>query len=172
MAVAGRDAQLGADFIRLEPQELAHHENPAGVLGEMIKTSLEHQPELAAAHRAAGLATDDGGFIRVGPTLQSVSHPNIFAAGDVASHPDALRKSGVYAVRAGPVLSENLRLAAGGGTPRPWQPQRRALYLVSMGNQYAMATWGRWSWSGRRVWRWKDRIDRGFISRFSSDIAT
>lgn len=121
---------------------------------------------------AGGLATDGAGFIRVGPTLQSVSHPNIFAAGDVASHADALRKSGVYAVRAGPVLSGNLRLAAAGDAPRPWQPQRRALYLVSLGNQYAMAMWGRWSWSGRWVWRWKDRIDRGFISRFSPDLAS
>lgn len=115
---------------------------------------------------ASGLAVDDGGFIRVGPTLQSVSHQNIFAAGDIASLADALRKSGVYAVRAGPVLSGNLRLTATGATPRPWRPQRRALYLVSMGNRYAMAMWGRWSWSGRWVWHWKDRIDRGFVSRF------
>lgn len=115
---------------------------------------------------ASGLATDDGGFIRIGPTLQSVSHPHIFAAGDIASHAAAVRKSGVYAVRAGPVLSENLRLAATGAAPRPWRPQRRALYLVSMGNRYAMAMWGRWSWSGRWVWHWKDSIDRGFISRF------
>ena len=116
---------------------------------------------------ASGIAVDDGGFIRIGPTLQSVSHPNVFAAGDIASHADPMRKSGVYAVRAGPVLSENLRLAATGIAPRPWRPQRRALYLVSMGNRYAMAMWGRWSWSGRWVWYWKDRIDRGFISRFN-----
>jgi pyridine nucleotide-disulfide oxidoreductase family protein len=115
---------------------------------------------------ASGIATDDGGFIRIGPTLQSVSHPNIFAAGDIASHAAAPPKSGVYAVRAGPVLSDNIRAAATGAAPRPWRPQRRALYLVSMGNHHAMAMWGRWSWSGRWVWYWKDRIDRGFISRF------
>lgn len=116
---------------------------------------------------ASGLATDDGGFIRIGPTLQSVSHPNIFAAGDIASHADALPRSGVYAVRAGPVLSDNIRAAATGATPRPWRPQRRALYLVSMGNRSAMAIWGRWSWCGRWVWHWKDRIDRCFVSRFT-----
>lgn len=121
---------------------------------------------------ASGIATDDGGFIRIGLTLQSVSHPNIFAAGDIASHADAPPKSGVYAVRAGPALSENIRAAAIGAAPRPWRPQRRALYLVSMGNRYAMAIWGRWSWSGRWVWYWKDRIDRSFIRRFDSESAS
>ena len=117
---------------------------------------------------AGGLATDEQGFIRVGPTLQSLSHPNIFAAGDAAAYADARPKSGVYAVRAGPVLADNLRAYCEGRPLRSWSPQTRALYLISTGDRHALATWGPWSWSGRWVWRWKDRIDRQFMQRFGT----
>lgn len=118
---------------------------------------------------ASGLATDEKGFIRVGPTLQSVSHPQVFAAGDVAAYTDARPKSGVYAVRAGPVLAANIRAVSEGRTPRPWTPQSRALYLISTGDRRALATWGNWSWAGRGAWLWKDWIDRRFMRRFGTD---
>ncbi len=116
--------------------------------------------------RASGLATDDQGFIRVGPTLQSVSHPHILAAGDVAAYADPRPKSGVYAVKAGPVLADNLRALCEGRAPQPWTPQARALYLISTGDRHALASWGPFAWGGDWVWRWKDRIDRGFMRRF------
>ena len=117
---------------------------------------------------AAGLATDEQGFIRVGSTLQSLSHPNVFAAGDVAAYADPRPKSGVYAVRAGPVLARNLRAFCDGEPVPSWTPQARALYLISTGDRHALATWGDWSWSGCWVWRWKDRIDRRFMRRFGT----
>lgn len=117
---------------------------------------------------ASGLATDEGGFIRVDRMLRSVSHPQVFAAGDIAAYADARPKSGVFAVRAGPVLSHNLRAFCEGRALQAWTPQRRALYLISTGDRHALATWGRWSWSGRWVWRWKDRIDRRFMQRFGT----
>jgi len=117
---------------------------------------------------ASGLATDERGFIRVERSLRSVSHPNVFAAGDVAAYADPRPKSGVYAVRAGPVLAQNLRAFCAGRPLQTWVPQSRALYLISTGDRYALATRGRWSWSGRWVWRWKDRIDRRFMRRFGT----
>ena len=114
----------------------------------------------------SGLATDDAGFIRVDPLLQSVSHPCVFAAGDVAAYADPRPKSGVFAVRAGPPLAENLRAVCQGQALKPWQPQRRALYLLSTGRKHALAAWGGFSTSGAWVWRWKDRIDRRFIAQF------
>lgn len=117
---------------------------------------------------AAGLAVDTRGFIRVDAALRSVSHPHIHAAGDVASHPASRPRSGVYAVRAGPVLAASLRAACEGRQPAPWAPQRHALYLLSTGDRHAVAAWGPFGWSGDWVWRWKDRIDRGFVRRFSA----
>jgi selenide,water dikinase len=116
--------------------------------------------------RAAGLAVDGAGFIRVDRCLRSVSHPRVFAAGDVAAYADARPKSGVFAVRAGPLLAANLLAACQGAALREWHPQRRALYLVSTAGGSAIASWGAWSASGRWVWRWKDAIDRRFVRSF------
>lgn len=117
---------------------------------------------------ASGLSLDDDGFVSTGPTLQSRSHPEVFAAGDVATRADAPHpKSGVHAVRAGPPLALNLRRALGGGELQPHRPQQRTLYLLSTGARHAIAAWGRWSAAGRWVWWWKDSIDRGFVRRFT-----
>ena len=121
--------------------------------------------------RTSGLDTDARGFIRVQRTLQSTSHPQVLAAGDIAAYADARPKSGVFAVRAGPVLAQNLRALCTGQAPTEWTPQQRALYLVSTGNHRAIAAWGRWAWSGAWVWRWKDRIDRRFVAKFGADEA-
>jgi len=116
----------------------------------------------------SGLTLDERGFIATGPTLQSVSHANVFAAGDVATRTDSPHpKSGVYAVRAGPPLANNLRRCVGRGTLQPYTPQARTLNLLSCGDRRAIASWGDWSAQGRWVWWWKDRIDRAFVRRFT-----
>ena len=115
----------------------------------------------------SGLALDERGFIATGGTLQSTSHPEVFAAGDVSSrvdHPSP--KSGVYAVRAGPPLAVNLRRFMAAGTLMPYQPQRRSLYLLACGGRQAIASWGPFSAEGAWVWWWKNRIDREFITRY------
>jgi len=115
--------------------------------------------------RQSGLSLDEHGFIATGPTLQSVSHAEVFAAGDVAARVDAPHpKSGVYAVRAGPPLALNLRRFVGGGALEPYRPQPRSLNLLSCGSRYAIASWGDWSAEGRWVWWWKDWIDRRFVA--------
>jgi pyridine nucleotide-disulfide oxidoreductase family protein len=116
--------------------------------------------------RDAGLSTDAAGFIRVDRMLRSVSHPCVFAAGDIAAYADARPKSGVYAVRAGAALAGNLLAICNGVAPTEWRPQRRALYLVSTGDRRAIASWGAWSASGRWVWFWKDWLDRRFVRRY------
>ena len=121
----------------------------------------------------SGLALDERGFIAIGATLQSLSHPCVFAAGDVASRSDAARpRSGVYAVRAGPPLALNLRRFMAGGELVQHVPQRHVLNLLSCGERRAIASWGNWSAEGRWVWWWKDRIDRGFVRRFAEEMLT
>ncbi len=117
--------------------------------------------------RKSGLAVDKEGFIAVDRELRSISHPQVFAAGDIASMPEPRPKSGVFAVRQGPVLTENLRRAVAGRPLKPYRPQKRFLGLISTGDTYAVASRGNWSWEGRLLWTWKDWIDRRFMQRFN-----
>lgn len=117
--------------------------------------------------RDSGLALDARGFIEVGATLQSTSHAEVFAAGDVATLSASPRpKSGVYAVRAGPPLAANIARMLAGLPPLDWHAQRHALMLLACGRRHAIAARGGWVLKGDWVWRWKDTIDRGFVRRF------
>ena len=123
----------------------------------------------AAWPRAAGLACEERGFILVNDNLQSTSHPQVFAAGDCATMINFSRpKSGVYAVRGGPPLVNNLRRFLTEKPLKNYTPQTRSLYLLSTGDRYAIASWGSFTWEGGWVWRWKDWIDRGFVKKYTA----
>lgn len=150
--------EIGADFVRLDSGTRVACDAPLLAIGTSAPGWLQ----------GSGLALDERGFIATGPTLQSVSHPEVFAAGDVATRVDAPHpKSGVHAVRAGPPLARNLRHALAGEALQPYTPQKRTLFLLSSGERRAIGSWGGLSAEGRWVWHWKDHIDRGFIRRYS-----
>jgi len=111
-----------------------------------------------------GLALDARGFVRVDEQLHSVSHPHVFAAGDVASIDGyRLAKSGVFAVRQGPILADNLRHTIDGRALERYRPQRRTLSLISTGDHHAVASWGTLAAQGAWAWRLKDWIDRRWM---------
>lgn len=113
------------------------------------------------------LPRDPGGFLAVHPTLQSVSGEPVFAVGDTAGFVSSpLPKAGVYAVREGPVLWENLQRLCSGRPLIDYVPQRGFLSLLSLGDGRAIADYRGWSATGRWAWRWKDRIDRQFMQMF------
>ncbi|MEW6496938.1 MAG: selenide, water dikinase SelD, partial [Cyanobacteriota bacterium] len=117
---------------------------------------------------ASGLKTDSDGFILVSDTLQSLSHPHIFAAGDIATmlnHPRP--KAGVFAVRQGKPLFENLRAFLLEKSLKDYKPQKLYLSLIGTGKEEAIASWGPLCWQSPLLWRWKDYIDRKFMERFS-----
>lgn len=115
----------------------------------------------------SGLALDAHGYIVTTPTLQARSHPEVFAAGDIASRDDVQHpRSGVYAVRAGPPLAHNLRQFLASAPLAPYAPRKHSLNLLSCGARYAIGSWGALSFEGAWVWRWKDHIDRGWVARY------
>ena len=118
--------------------------------------------------RDSALLLDGAGYVLVDAALRSVSHPNVFAAGDTATlQGAALPRSGVFAVRQGEVLAENLKRAFQGESLRHYEPQARSLALISCGSKYAIASRGGWSAEGAWVWRWKDWIDRRWVAHLN-----
>jgi selenide,water dikinase len=115
-----------------------------------------------------GLALDARGFVVVNDQLQSITDPAVFAAGDVAAMQNyPLEKAGVFAVRQGRPLADNLRLSVQGRALKPYRPQTRWLALISTGDRYAVASRGAVGFAGQWVWRWKDWIDQRFMRSFS-----
>jgi len=115
----------------------------------------------------SGLACDQAGCILVDETLASISHPRVFAAGDCASFMNGPRpKAGVWAVRAGAPLAENLRRRAAGKPLRPWKPQSDALVILGLGHGRALAWRNGIGVVGSLVSRWKDRIDRRWMAMY------
>lgn len=117
---------------------------------------------------ASGLACDAAGCVRVAPSLRSVSHAAVFAAGDCAAIETAPRpKAGVWAVRAGVVLAENLRRAVRRRPLKIWRPQREALVIMGLGEGKGLAWRNGVALWGRPIWRWKDWIDRSWMRRYA-----
>ena len=152
-----RVGSVGASEVRLEHGEIVPADCVIWVTG-------------AAAHplaRASGLPTDDRGFVRIEPTLQVEGLRDLFAVGDCASLP-GMKKAGVYAVRAAPLLDHNLRARAAGQALREYRPQGDFLSLLNLGDGTAMGfKWGLVV-EGRWVMRLKDRIDRAFMRRYEA----
>jgi len=118
---------------------------------------------------ASGLECDAAGCIRVDRTLRSVSDEWVFAAGDCAALEGAPRpKAGVWAVRAGAKLAENLGRAAGGVPLQPWRPQRSALAILGLGHGRAVAWRDGFSFAGSAAHWLKQRIDRRWMAMYQS----
>lgn len=156
----------GFDVVRIS--ESAIHAADGRVLPVDV-TILATGAAAPAWPAESGLACDDRGFVRVDASLQSISHPGAFAAGDVASlvgH--AVPKAGVYAVRQGPVLAANLRRALRGEPLGKYEPQTRALALIATGGRHAVGARGSLALSAGWLWALKDRIDRRFMARYTA----
>jgi selenide,water dikinase len=114
-----------------------------------------------------GLPQDDRGFVLTDNTLQVRSHPGIFAVGDTGTIvSQQLPKAGVYAVRQGPILWDNIHHTLSGDSLVAYQPQRSFLKLLNTGDGSAIGEWKGISFSGRWVMKLKDRIDRRFMQMY------
>jgi selenide, water dikinase len=130
----------------------------------MLATGYAPAPLIASID----VAKADDGSISINSGLQSRSHKNVFAVGDCATNPKlALPKSGVFAVRQGPLLFENLERAVRGKEIASFEFKQEALALISLGGKRAIAARNGLTATGGWVWRWKDRIDRQWVEKYT-----
>lgn len=132
-------------------------------------TTLSHDIALLAAGLTAPpllaeLGLGDALGVPVRETLQHADLDEIYAAGDCARFlPTPLPRIGVYGVRQGPVLHRSL-LARIREQPLPvYEPQRRALSILDLGDGVGLAVLGRWWWLGASALRLKRHIDRRWL---------
>jgi NADH dehydrogenase FAD-containing subunit len=123
------------------------------------------------------LQLDDSGFILVRDTLQVLDYDYIFAAGDCIQlnsykneNPRFPPKAGVYAVREGSVLADNIFKYINGDELIEYIPQREFLTLVTMGNRIAFGTKFGISFYGKWVWEMKEFIDVTFVKMFEDKL--
>ena len=170
ITLAGRTTHAGYGwrslFASLERRGLTLHPGDAPLPGHdlMIAATGLGAPSLV---RKAGLATSPNGGAAVAATLQSTIDPAIFAVGDCADfQPRAPPRQGVFGVRQAPVLARNLAAAAGGQTLECYDPQRRWLAIMDLGDGTGFATWGPLNYRSRAMLRWKRHLDVAFVRRF------
>jgi pyridine nucleotide-disulfide oxidoreductase family protein len=170
LAGAGVALRTNAAVSQVEEGKLHFADGTSASFDALIwATGAAPQPWIASS----GIACADDGFVLVNRHLQSASHAHVFAAGDIATDPQRRRpKAGVFAVRQGPILAENLLRALSGREPVDYRPQRDYLSLLSTGDRHAIASWHGLVWQGKWVWRWKNRIDQGFMQRFTPPFAS
>ena len=161
LVLGHRVQAVTAEGVRLDNRALG---GESVMLDEVL---LVTQAAAQAWVRKSGLRTDDRGFALVDRALRSRSHPFVFAAGDIAHVEGYDRpKAGVYAVRQGPQLADNLRRALCDRPVRQRRPQKGALSLIGTGGDHAIAARGPFYAEGRWVWALKQWLDRRFMRRF------
>ncbi|MCP3029274.1 FAD-dependent oxidoreductase [Halobacillus sp. A5] len=116
----------------------------------------------------SSISVDERGFAFIRPTLQFAEYDFIFGAGDcvtLRSDP-SMDKSGVHAVKQGPVLFRNLRAYLTHESLQTYEPQKHALYILSAGDKKGFLLYGGFSLYGRQAWRLKHKIDTDFMNKY------
>ena len=126
----------------------------------ILASGLQALPWLALS----GLGCDDRGYVLVAPTLQSYTHPPVFAVGDCASL-SGVRKNAVRAVEQAAVLTSNLNAALRGLPLKPYRPGKQRLTLLDTGDDGAMFEWRGYTANGPLYGRWKRWRDETFVRR-------
>jgi selenide,water dikinase len=138
--------------------------------GKRIKADLVIWATAAIASpemESTSLELDQRGFAKTKNTLQSVNDDRIFVVGDSGTMIDSpTDKAGVFAVRQGPVLWQNLNNISAGHSLKQYEPQRDFLKLVNIGDGTAIGQIRGRSFGGRFAWWLKNRIDRKFMAMY------
>lgn len=124
---------------------------------------------LTAPPLLAEQGVGDGDGVPVRSTLQHVDHDEVYAVGDCAHFIESpLPRIGVHGVRQGPVLLASLLARMRNETLPVYEPQRRALSILDLGDGLGLAVWGRWWVFGSAPLWLKRRIDQRWLDTYQA----
>jgi selenide,water dikinase len=138
--------------------------------GETIEAALVVNCAGSAPHPWIGQSDLNtvNGRVEIDACLRSTSHPHIWAAGDTSHFkPKPVEPAGVFAVRAGPIIAENIRRFSRNAPLTAFSPQTDYLKLVSLGEKRAIAEKFGFTMEGGWVWKLKKSIDFSFLREHS-----
>ena len=160
----GIQQQTGSRVKSIDGQKLQLADGSSHDFDLIIWATSAVAPELLSTF---DLDVDDRGFLKTRPTLQTVADDNIFVVGDSGTMVDFdLPKAGVFAVRQGPVLWDNLQRSVWQRKLVSYQPQQSFLKLINTADGKTIAERGQRSFYGRWCWRLKNRIDQKFMRMY------
>lgn len=123
-----------------------------------------HPPGLL---ESSGFSISRDGSLVVDEHLESVSHKGVFGGGDcIYFKPFPLDRVGVYAVRQGPVLFNNLIASITGRSPRVFRPQKKYLLILNLGDGTGLLSRGKVAVAGRVPLIIKNWLDRRFMRKY------
>ncbi len=165
--LAKRGIQVKSDsrVVSVEDDAILRSESGETLSADITIWATSAQP--APLLSELGLPLDERGFLATHDTLQSTGAENVFAVGDAGSvETESYAKAGVYAVRQGPVLWNNLRRKLSGRQLEHWKPQKKFLSLIGTGDERAILTYHGLSLHNRWCWKLKDWIDSRFMAKY------
>ncbi|MFQ6604017.1 MAG: NAD(P)/FAD-dependent oxidoreductase [Fidelibacterota bacterium] len=117
------------------------------------------------------LPRNTDGSLRVNTHLEVVGHRGVFGGGDCVNfRENPLDRVGVYAIRQGPVLFDNILRSLTGKPLRHFRPQKRYLLLFNLGDGNGVFVRNGLVFSGGLPMRLKDRIDSSFIRDYALQL--
>ena len=160
----GLKQQTGSRVKTIDGQQLQLADGTSHDFDLIIWATSAVAPELLSVF---DLDVDDRGFLKTRPTLQTISDDNIFVVGDSGTMVDFdLPKAGVFAVRQGPVLWDNLQRSVWNRKLTSYQPQRSFLKLINTADGKTIAERGKRSFYAGWCWYLKNRIDKKFMRMY------
>ncbi len=116
-----------------------------------------------------GLPTDQRGFLRTKDTLESIADHSIFVVGDSGTIDNVDRpKAGIFAVRQGPILFENIKNTLRAAPNEVFKPQSDYLKLLNTGDGKAIGEYLGRTFFSKFALRWKDYIDGKFMNMYQA----
>ncbi len=158
------DLQLGRRVMQVKNGQIEFDTGSSLTADLVLWVTSADSPELL---QKFGLPVDQRGFLRTRSTLQSVAAPHVFVVGDSGTiDGEESPKAGVYAVRQGPILWNNIQRSLRNQPLQPYEPQHDFLKLLATGDRRAILSFRGIAARGGWCWRLKRFIDERFMDKY------